>query len=62
MLLMAYTAVATRLHEIKERAADDRGDSPVSTAIIVAVLATAAVAIAGVIAAAASSWAAKIPK
>lgn len=62
MLLNAYVAVVARLSQLRARAADDRGDSPVSTAVIVAGLAAAAVGIVVAITKVADSWAAKIPK
>lgn len=60
-LIACYAAVAARWAELNDPQENERGDSPVSTAIIVALLAAAAVAIAAVITAAATGWAAKIP-
>jgi hypothetical protein len=54
-------AVGARWAELTDPQESERGDSPVSTAIIVALLAAAAVAIMAVITAAATGWAAKIP-
>ncbi|WP_328384198.1 hypothetical protein OHQ88_33900 (plasmid) [Micromonospora zamorensis] len=62
MLLKAYAAVTARLQEIRHPDTADRGDSPVSTAVIVALLAAAAVAVATAITAAANGWVARIPR
>jgi hypothetical protein len=58
-LTVAAIALGDRLRAAVD---DDRGDSPVSTAIIVALLAVAAVAVATAITAAANGWLGKIPK
>jgi hypothetical protein len=62
MLVACYAAAAARWAELADPKENERGDSPVSTAIIVALLAAAAVAIAAVITAAATGWADKIPR
>ena len=56
------TWVAIRWRELRDRLIDDRGDSPVSTAIIVAIIAAAAVAVATAVALAANNWTAEIPE
>jgi hypothetical protein len=56
------TWVAIRWRELRDRLTGDRGDSPVSTAIIVALIAAAAVAVAVAVAAAAASWTEEIPE
>ncbi len=60
-LIACYAAVAARWAQLTDPENNDRGDSPVSTAIIVALVAAAAVAVMAVITAAATGWAAKIP-
>lgn len=61
MLLKLYTAAVARLAALADPEEADRGDSPVSTAVIVALLAAAAVTVAGIITAAATRWANAIP-
>lgn len=58
-LAMTITVMA---HRARSTATGDRGDSPVSTAIIVAVLAVAALAVATAIAAIANGWLTDIPQ
>ncbi len=53
--------LAARWHTLHTPGERDRGESPVSTAVIVAILAAAAVAVATAIALVASNWAASIP-
>ena len=57
-LMVAIAALADRTRSV---ARGDRGDSPVSTAIIVAVLAVAALAVATAIATIANGWLSDIP-
>ncbi|BBH67110.1 hypothetical protein ACTI_37950 [Actinoplanes sp. OR16] len=61
-LLTCYTAVAARWGALTDPAERERGDSPVSTAIIVALVAAAALAVATLIATIANNWAARIPQ
>jgi hypothetical protein len=56
------TWVAIRWHDLRHRLTGDRGDSPVSTAIIVAIIAAAAFAVATAVALAATNWTAEIPQ
>jgi hypothetical protein len=58
-LMVAMMSISDRARSV---AKGDRGDSPVSTAIIVAVLAVAALAIATAIAAIANGWLTRIPQ
>jgi hypothetical protein len=53
--------LAARWHTINSVHERDRGESPVSTAVIVAILAAAAVAVATAIALIATNWTATIP-
>lgn len=61
-LIAFYVALSTRWTELNDPQERDRGDSPVSTAIIVALVAALAVAVMAIITAAATGWANKIPK
>ena len=61
MLIAFYAAVAARWSQLSDPQVSDRGDSPVSTAIITALLAALAVAVLAVITAAATGWVGKIP-
>ncbi|HLT11603.1 MAG TPA: hypothetical protein VK028_12525 [Micromonosporaceae bacterium] len=56
---MAGNEAASR---IRQRLVDDRGDNPVSTAIIVSVIAVAALAVAAAIKAATDSYIEDIPQ
>lgn len=58
---LALALTTMFVDRLRAAAADDRGDSPVSTAIIVAILAVAAVAVATAIAVAANGWLTRIP-
>ncbi|GGM23812.1 hypothetical protein ACFFX1_10350 [Dactylosporangium sucinum] len=66
MPLTPFVVVASylvaRWQELTDPAERDRGDSPVSTAVIVAILAVGAVAIAGAIVAVAQGWVDLIPE
>jgi hypothetical protein len=54
--------LSSRWATIKEASRSDRGDSPVSTAVIVAIIAAGAVVVAGAIIAIANGWVAQIPR
>jgi len=60
-LLRMPTLLAARLQTMLTTAERDRGDSPVSTAVIVAIIAAGAVAVATAIIAVANGWVALIP-
>jgi hypothetical protein len=62
LMLTVYTAVVARWAAMTDPAERERGDNPVSTAIIVAVVATAAVAVGLAITNAVTGWTAKIPQ
>ena len=51
----------TLTQQVKAATRDDRGEGPVSTAIMVALIAAAALLVAGLITAAATNWANRIP-
>ncbi|MEV4210177.1 hypothetical protein [Micromonospora sp. NPDC049662] len=53
--------LATRWQEMTDPAQADRGDSPVGTAVITAILVAGAVVVAGAIVAVANGWVALIP-
>lgn len=55
-------ALAGKLRERLAQAGHDRGEGPVSTAIMVALIAAVAVLVGGVILAVATAWTGKIPK
>ncbi len=53
--------VVTRWRTLRTPAERDRGDSPVSTAVIVAIIAAGAVAVATAVIVVANDWSAAIP-
>ncbi|SCF29161.1 hypothetical protein GA0074696_4141 [Micromonospora purpureochromogenes] len=57
--LVAY--LAARWQDMTDPAEADRGDSPVGTAVITAILVAGAVVVAGAIVAVANGWVALIP-
>ena len=59
---LTFVLVTTLIDRARSAARDDRGDSPVSTAVIVTLLALAAVGVAAAIKLAADGWTSKIPK
>jgi len=61
-LLTAYAAVATRWTQLTDESNRDRGEGPVSTAVIIGGVALAAVALVATITAVAKGWGGKIPK
>jgi hypothetical protein len=61
-LITAYAAVAARWTELTDVHNRDRGESPVSTAVIIGGIALAAVALVATITAVAKAWGDKIPK
>lgn len=61
-LITAYAAVAARWAQLTDKRNSDRGEGPVSTAVVIAVAAAAAVALGVIILAAVNTWGDKIPK
>ena len=61
-LITAYAAAASRWAQITDERNRDRGDSPVSTAIIIGGIALAAVALVAVITGIVTGWGEKIPR
>jgi hypothetical protein len=60
-LLIAYAAVTARWAQLTDKNNSDRGEGPVSTAVVIAVAAAAAVALGVIIMAAVNNWGSKIP-
>ena len=60
-LLTAYAAVTARWAQITDENNSDRGEGPVSTAVVIAVAAAAAVVLGAIILAAVKNWGSKIP-
>ncbi|MEU8315001.1 MULTISPECIES: hypothetical protein [Micromonospora] len=58
--VLAY--LATRWQDLTDPAEAERGDSPVGTAVITAILVAGAVVVAGAIVAVANGWVALIPR
>lgn len=61
VIIRAYTLLRIRLAELAAPDQADRGDSPVPTAVIVAIIAAGAIVVAGAIIAAATAWTDQIP-
>lgn len=61
-IVLARFALGDRLRQRLAVADRDRGEGPVSTAIMVALIALAAVTVAGIITAVATGWANRIPE
>ncbi|GLW34481.1 hypothetical protein [Actinoplanes regularis] len=60
--IKAYTEAVTRWAQLTDERSRDRGEGPVSNAVVIAVAAAGAVLLGTIITAAVNTWGAKIPK
>jgi uncharacterized membrane protein len=60
-IVLTRLALGERVRQLRAVGRDDRGEGPVSTAIMVALIAAAALLVAGLITVAATNWANRIP-